>query len=93
MKWSEQPLPFRRAFLQLRVRHQTMPDDDMKGFRVRRHQIGVNRRHNDHVVPQALGVSAVAPDNAEYGHAARFRGLESANEVDAYVFFKIAAAD
>src|SRR5262249_2246147 len=87
------PSPLGRVLLQLRVRHQAVPDHRLERLRVRRDALLVHGRDRDDHVAGLSGIAAVAADDAEYLHVARLRLLDGGDDVGAHVLLQVAAAD
>src|SRR5262245_1828564 len=79
--------------LQLRMRHEAVPDDGLEGFRMRRDERGIDGGNDDYMVADLFRVAAAAPDNAKNFQAAPFAFVERVDEVGADVALGITAAD
>jgi hypothetical protein len=68
-------LPFRLRRFQRWMRDEQMPNHRLECFRMRRGVHRVDRGNDDANVGDLRGVTAVPPDDAEYGRAPFFRKL------------------
>src|SRR5258708_23640356 len=73
--------------------NETVPDDSLKGLRVRRNMSRINGRDYDHMIAHFFGMSAIAADDTKNREAASLRLVEPEDDVGAYFALGVAAAD
>ena len=86
-------LPFRLRLAQGGVRHEQMPHDGLKGFRVRRNGVGIHHGHDNARISQLGGHPTVASDNPDNRRASRSRKLDDGHEIRTDARLAAAAAD
>ena len=74
--------PFRGLNLQQGMADQGMPHHGLKPLAQRSDEVGRDIGDDDHQIALLFGVAAIAPDDAEDRHAARFRLVDGADQID-----------
>ena len=75
------------------MRYETVPEDGLKRFRERRHELRINGRNHDDFVTDLSGIAAVAPHNAEYAKSAPLRLVQGKHDIWTDIPHRVTASD
>ena len=75
------------------MRDEQMPDHRLKGFRVRRYSVGIDRWHDRDGVADFCRVTPIAADDTEYLCPDLLGILQRTNQIGTDILFEVAATD
>src|SRR5215467_2123859 len=87
------PFPLCLLDLETRVSHKQMPDHRLKGFRMRRYSVRVDRRHNRDGIANLCRVTPIPADDTEHFCPDLFGILQCTNQIRTDILLEIAAAN